>query len=134
MGNINTQFRNLRVDNLIRTAELRPSKTAAHFRNTLGLLRGFDKFRIGIFVFPVHILCCAAPIRTGITGTKIRGVAITPWRNFFYCVISRIAETTKLQYSQYLFQFDFNVDSVLFPSAAGYSLPFCLLMATHPNL
>ena len=74
MGNINTQFRNLRVDNLIRTAELRPSKTAAHFRNTLGLLRGFDKFRIGIFVFPVHILCCAAPIRTGITGTKIRGV------------------------------------------------------------
>ncbi len=65
MGNINTQFRNLRVDNLIRTAELRPSKAAAHFRNTLGLLRGFDKFRIGIFVFPIHIFWLRRPDSNG---------------------------------------------------------------------
>ena len=55
MGNINTQFGNLCVYNLIRTAKLRTSKTAAHFRNTLGLLRGFDNFRVCIFILSVHI-------------------------------------------------------------------------------
>lgn len=91
MGNVNTQFQNLCVDNLIRTAELRPSKTAAHFRNTLGSLRGFDKFRIGIFVFPVHILCCAAPIRTGNTSAKNLGVAVTPRRKILLCKTKRLS-------------------------------------------
>ena len=82
------------MDNFIRSAKLWTPKTSAHFRNACGFFGRFDKFRIRIFIFPIHILCCCAPIRTGTVGTKIQSATVTPRNNLLS--VQFVPQTGKL--------------------------------------